>query len=539
MDELDPHTDETRRATETPQPSTTSSPSAYEDDYVSLLLRDGLDLPIPELQVFVTLPSGEICSATTTVQGAVTVPLTRAREGQISVAVQDVHGAKQSICTIDAKQCKEVVIIRSPKVATKMRSRPHQRPVAETGPAHRRAPVKVGHDTAHALPTAPAAAANAPASGAAPGHTNAAPNTSDAAAPVHWWSANGAVAKAWERLTRSGHAEPGALSVPPGFVAQLRNAAGQPMAMMVGPECPNKDNLRLGRNNIYREAIMLAAKRLGLIPQAICALIDCEAGKMSTRIPLTDSQGLPLKDKKGNPRVTVVREVWNAQSGNAQSGAAGLTQFLASTWLDHVRRPGFYIHEQSVQHGWLKLETTKLGSQWAFVLSNGDTTTAPSSHRNDANIKQCLAMRLDPTWSILAAADYGNANLKLLKSDGFKIDNLSDMDKAKLMYLMHHEGESAGPAFINNTLGQLKGGTAGLRKKFEAQLGANGVALADKAIKAADDDVEIAYRAWLRKYIDDKFQDQAARFFCSTPASSKSLSDLFVAIGGEQIRAVN
>lgn len=42
----------------------------------------------------------------------------------------------------------------------------------------------------------------------------------------------------------------------------------------MGPECPNKENLRLGRNNLYRAEIIKAGERVGLIPQAIAALSD-------------------------------------------------------------------------------------------------------------------------------------------------------------------------------------------------------------------------------------------------------------------------
>lgn len=122
--------------------------------------------------------------------------------------------------------------------------------------------------------------------------------------------------------------------------------AGQPVAAVVGPEVAGKGNLRLGRNNIYREPILEASKRLGLIPQALCALMDCEAGKISEKLPVLKPDGSPVKDKKGKPVFKVISERWNANAGNAQSGAAGLKQFLASTWLNHVLIPGNYIHEK-------------------------------------------------------------------------------------------------------------------------------------------------------------------------------------------------
>ncbi|MES2049274.1 MAG: hypothetical protein V4447_12805 [Pseudomonadota bacterium] len=51
----------------------------------------------------------------------------------------------------------------------------------------------------------------------------------------------------------------------------------------------------------------------------------------------------------------------------------------------------------------------------------------------------------------------------MLKTKGFKLDGLNDMDMAKIMYVMHHEGEGAGPLFISNTLAKGKGGVEKLR----------------------------------------------------------------------------
>ena len=308
------------------------------------------------------------------------------------------------------------------------------------------------------------------------------------------------------------------------------------MTVVVGPECPNKDKLRLGRNNVYRTAIVDAAKRLGLIPQALCALMDCEAGKVTEHIPKLGADGKQLKDKKGKLLSTPIRELWNANAGNAQSGAAGLTQFLASTWLAHVLTPGRYIHTQSVANGWVRKDTDAKGhSKWVFVLANGTSTTeAFKRHLGDDNVKKCLAMRMDPTWSINAAADYGNANLKLLERKGFKLAGLNDMDKAKLMYLMHHEGEGSGPLFISNTLATGRGGIEGLRSTFATQLGGNGAAKAAELISEADEDVEVAYRLWLATFIDNNFK-QADKYFCSAPIRAIALNDLLENIGGEML----
>lgn len=501
-----------------PVPSTTPvdepAPASVDaGNYVTLIFRDGLDMPIPGLELFVTLPSGEVCTAKSTDQGAMTLPVAESAGGSAQVEVKDATGKRQPICSLDLSKCTDAVIIRSPKVKVALPLREHQQTPPPSGKKMAAKPEVSKPDAAKGKPKTE------------PAHTD----TSSA-----WWGANGALNQAWTWLTNTLHLNehaPTAVTKTP-TVAKTVSNAGQPVTVIVGPEGPNKDNLRLGRNNVYRRAILDAAKRLGLIPQALCALMDCEAGKVTEHVPMLGPDGKQLKDKKGKPRTTPLRELWNANAGNPQSGAAGLTQFLASTWLGHVLIPGFYIHTQSVANGWVRKEVDPKGkSYWAFVLADGKSTTKPCSMKSDANVKKCLAMRMDATWSINAAADYGNANLKLLEKRGFKLGGLNDMERAKLMYLMHHEGEGAGPLFIRNTLATAKGGTEGLRKKFATQLGTSGGAKAKEHVDAAGGDVQKAYRRWLAKYIDKQF-NMAQKYFCQSPMAMDELSELMDSVGG-------
>jgi hypothetical protein len=320
--------------------------------------------------------------------------------------------------------------------------------------------------------------------------------------------------------------------------AEATNKSGNPIAIVTGPDCPNKDNLCLGKNSAHRQTILDAAKRLGLCPQAICALIDCEADMEIELIPLVGKDGKPQTDKHSKPRFRKLRERWKTDSLNIQTDAAGLTQFTAGTWLTHVLVPGFYLQEQCSAKGWMRLEKSAKGKLYGvFLLADGKTTTEPWHHKSDTNVKQCLAMRMDPAWSINAAADYGNANLKKLKDAGFKLKGLNDMERAKLMYLMHHEGDTAGPLFIRNELAKGKGGIAALRKKFAQQFGVDGKKESEKKIAAARGDVEVAYRLWLATYLNDKF-DGSTKYFCSKPTKPSTISDIIVIIGGEKIREV-
>ena len=176
-----------------------------------------------------------------------------------------------------------------------------------------------------------------------------------------------------------------------------------------------------------------------------------------------------------------------------------------------------------------------LGNEHNGLADGMTRTSVPKSEWSDANVRACLAMRMDPTWSINAAADYGAANLKVLEAKGFKLRSLSDMNKAKLMYLMHHEGEGSGPLFIRNKLRTGTGGVEGLQRKFATQLGSDGQTLATSKIIAAGGDVEIAYRAWLSTFIDKNFA-ATDKYFCSSLHACDLLSALMVSIGGEKIK---
>lgn len=479
------------------------SSDVREEFVVPLIFRDALDLPIEGMTVYVGLPQGEF-SAVTNARGAVTISFDVDATGSAPVEVRDMTGKRQKVCELELAQCTHAVVITSPKVVVNLPLRPHQQ-------------------------VAPATKSPAPKPATAPKAAKPTPQVVNLSKP--WWSANSALRRTlgkYAYLVAPDSLKPG---TNPAALHGL-TTSGNPVTLVAGPECPNKDNLVLGKNNVYREAILSAAKRLGLIPQAICALIDCEAAKIPERIPLLGKDGKPLKDKKGKPRTRTIYEVWKADSYNSKSGAAGMTQFLASTWLGHVMIPGRYIHDQCKAAGWVRLEDVpKKGKHWVFVLAGGKTTVTPNSHHADANVKACLAMRMDPTWSVNAAADYGNANLQVLKAKGFKIDGLTDMDKAKLMYLMHHEGEGAGPDFVSDTLAPTDGKKASLKSKFKQQIDTKSV---DKAIDEADDDVEVAYRFWLAAFVDSKF-DGASRFFCSSPSPTAKTTDLLVNIGGKRI----
>jgi hypothetical protein len=546
VEEVKPEASHTQESTKLDVTAGSETPKAYEDvshadqhdedaeseDHaLTILFRDGLDRPIQGMTLTLTLPTGESIDAKTQSNGDVSFEVPPDRKGQVKVEVKDDKGKVQPVCDIDLSKCKQVAIVRSPKVKVDMPLRAHQQAASPSAP--KTAVVESGKRPSSsskpdkAIPPFTAAASPAAGTGARGAPSN---QSKDGA----WWNVNGAVERARAWLVAHVNVD-GLFDQSHAAVAKTLSNAGQPATIAAGPECPNSDNLRLGRNNVYRIQILGAAKRLGLAPQALCALMDCEAGKVPEKFPRIGPDGKQMKDKKGRVMTVTVRELWNASAGNPQSGAAGLTQFLASTWLTHVLVPGFYIHEQSVTKGWVRQEKDAKGKNyWAFVLSDGSVTKTPGKQKGDPNVKKCLAMRMDPEWSINAAADYGNANLKVLEKQGFKLAGLSDMDRAKLMYLMHHEGEGAGPLFIRDSLIKDGESDAGLRRKFEIQLGRDGRARVDKLVDAADGDVAYAYRKWLSVYVDDNFR-QAGKYFCSNSVEVMKLSDLMEKVGGKKL----
>lgn len=461
-----------------------------------ILARDGLDQPIENLEVQVELPDGSINQGKTTAQGAISIPPPKMANGEAKIQVRGQDGKMQPVCAIDLTRCQGAAIIRSPMVAVPMTLKPHQQKSISTQA------------------------------------------TSEGSA---WWEANGALDKAWKWLKDVVHstdsAPPKSGGALPHVVKETANKAGNPIIVAVGPECPNSDNLRLGRNNIYREAIIKAAKRVGIMSQAMAALIDAEAAKKSETIPVLGADGKPAINKKtGKPKTQTIKEQWNKDSYNAPSRAAGLTQFLESTWLAHCLKPGCYVHEQSVAKGWVKKETDAKGkSKFVFIFADGKTTTQPWKQTGDANVQACLKERYTAEWSIMAAADYGKDNLAVLQKAGFKLTGLNDAEKAKLMYLMHHEGEGAGPLFIRNELSKLpKGKFASSEERLKHVFGMQvGKKKADEAIDDANGNVQSAYRIWLTRYIDNKFE--LKNFCCDssrTPLAEIAFN-VFVKIGGK------
>jgi len=259
---------------------------------------------------------------------------------------------------------------------------------------------------------------------------------SDGSAPTVGW-------------TENADALPAATDTPAGPVSASGTGAAPTQA---------GDELVLGPNDRYREALLQAQSITGIDAAALAALIDAEAAKIGGGADAG---------------------VWNAKSSNSSTSAAGLTQFLESTWCDMACRPGKVLN--------------KAARQKEMLSSNNQVVP---------NMREgLLALRFDPTMSIVTAAEYGLDNLNALIKDELVESNIGDDDRAWHIYLAHHEGLAGAQHFLRNDE------TIQVSKLVQQV----GTARANQLVVAAGGDVTVAYRKWLTDFMEQKIQPSRFR----------------------------
>jgi hypothetical protein len=211
-------------------------------------------------------------------------------------------------------------------------------------------------------------------------------------------------------------------------------------------------NLRiegLGPNRIFGASITRAAERTGLPAAALASIVDAEAGKRADGC-------------------------WNAHSRNPRSSAAGLGQFLSSTWEGEAERKGTYLNCVAAKQGWLDA----------------------AGHVKDTARSSLLALRYDAGASIEAIADYAAQNVLRLRRSGVKIgDSVSDV--AKLAYLGHHLGPADAVKFLHEAIPSHRA-----QLLLSAQVGTSE---ANRRIAEAGDAAG-AHRVWLNSYVDHRIK---------------------------------
>ncbi|UHC20419.1 peptidoglycan-binding protein (plasmid) [Methylobacterium currus] len=213
-------------------------------------------------------------------------------------------------------------------------------------------------------------------------------------------------------------------------------------------------DLTLGPNEIYRDFLIEAETRTEIDAAALAALINAEAAK------LPNGQ-------------------WNKDSKAGTSSAAGLTQFLNATWLGEAKKAHTLLNEQGRAKGLVTAANSIVVGREA----------------------ELLALRFDPRLSIVAAAEYGLFNLNALIKADLVEEEIGDDEKARFIYLAHHEGLSGAQAFLKETKVY----------SFSDLVTQVGQSKAQAFVNAANGNTTLAYRTWLNGYLDRNIQPSRFR----------------------------
>ena len=212
-----------------------------------------------------------------------------------------------------------------------------------------------------------------------------------------------------------------------------------------GPGSDAGDELSLGPNEVYRAPLLKAHGITDIDAAALASLIDAEAAKLPSG-------------------------QWNSNSKAGTSSAAGLTQFLDSTWTSHATNRKTLLNQICKARG--------------FIDAGNDIVTG----RRQA----LLDLRFDPELAIVSAAEYGLFNLGALIAEGLVDDQIGDDEKARFIYIAHHEGLGGAQAFLKQTRSYT----------FSDLVTQIGRSKAQSYVDAAGGDTTRAYRAWLNDYVD-------------------------------------
>lgn len=305
-----------------------------------------------------------------------------------------------------------------------------------------------------------------------------------------------------------------------------RDSDGKPR-VHINHTCPNNYDLMLGKNVIYWNDIIRASERSGIIPQSIAAVIHAEAAKYRGGVWKPTS---------------VCRDSVNSTKQNTvyKSSATGMTQFLNGTWITETLKEGTYLFEKASEQGLVadkpllnkkgevvKNKKDEIVYEKKFQVSTDDwknlnelkngryiTGVTPYPDHATADVQQWLNLRFKPEYAIMAAVDYGIANLASLKDAGYNIDELNDAEKSKLIYLTHHLGLSDAKRFIGNKI------TEGNAKKLlTAQVGEESAKARSKTVGYVK-----AHRQWLIDYINRNIN--LSNYFCNEQITSNSHDDI-------------
>ncbi len=220
----------------------------------------------------------------------------------------------------------------------------------------------------------------------------------------------------------------------------LQQSLDQAIPVQSGP-------LSLGKNADYQPLFEAAGARTGLAPAMLAAIVGAEA-----------------ESRNG---------VWDPNSRNPRSTAAGLTQFLESTWIGEAQRSGTYLNGVAQANGWLG--------------TNGRVTAQAR--------EALLNLRFDPRAAIEAGADFARSNLNELQTRGLLRGDEDAQTQARAAYLAHHLGVADAARFLGQGIAPGRAATL-----LSAQIG--GSAAAERI--SASGNATQAHREWLNDYVSRK-----------------------------------
>lgn len=220
----------------------------------------------------------------------------------------------------------------------------------------------------------------------------------------------------------------------------------------------DEDNLELGPNEGYREALLAAFRRTTLPPQTLAAIINAEAAHEKT-------------------------QHWKADSRAGTTTATGLGQFLAQTWLGLACQKGTSLNQYAQDHRLVKpiynKKTQKI-TGWEVAGSEEKQTL--------------LDLRVNPEMNAMVVAETATSHLARLQTIFTVPASVTRSDLARIAYLYHHEGAGGAEKFLHQK-------DSHTQETLEKQVGKQ---KASTYLKANHDDATLAYRAWLGDYIDSK-----------------------------------
>ncbi len=318
-----------------------------------------------------------------------------------------------------------------------------------------------------------------------------------------------------------------------------------------------------------------SVKGTNITDYALAAVVNAEAGSI---VVYKDE---PVLNKDGTPKISsktqkpITKKVpdydyWNERAYNPASGhAAGLCQFIESTWLGQVRLASTQLHKEALRRQLLfeeeilvseghpglydaKLnerkerlkkarehyETAKQQYQSSQQSTNRKASKkskppiAPKTRKlyfvkRQSDVTSLLDIRFEGYWNLVAGAELMAQNLKAFQTAGFKVNELTNpFEIARVAYLLHFLGVGGASSLIKGTMSE---DTA--KKNLLNQVGQS-EQIASKYISTPNSELKWKDGLWnfAQKICNENLNRGFLKFCYPQPASSEMGRDITVVI---------